>query len=473
MFLNSYRSKAGMFIVSLVLLLVFSSLAAVNSELMKRKISLDAEDASISSLLATVAKMSGCNIVLSAEVGGTQTNNLTDKQENKEKKITVHLKDVPVEQALSLIVKSVGLSYRFVGENTFLVGDKAKINEEVGERSYIINLNYVDASKLVKSFDVLPGKTKAIEGQNALLIQANPETYAEISKRIEELDTPQKQIEIRARLIEVSITDSKKFGIDWSRLNHLTTILAEDPVNADGVGLPYNYTDVTGALTHGNASKYELLPETQYFQKLDGWDNVGHFSRQLTAFDVTVDWLLENNAAKLLTDTRLTAMNGEEAEIFIGEVVPFVVIDNDKEVQVEREQTGIKLKVKPSINKDGQITAKIEPEVSSVTDLVGGYVPRTKQRKVTSTVTVPDGSKIIVGGLLSTTIVTNTNKLPFLGDLPFIGKLFQHKYEKIDTTDLIIEITPRVIDIANEQYELKIDNRLEKELIEKKAETKE
>jgi len=59
--------------------------------------------------------------------------------------------------------------------------------------------------------------------------------------------------------------------------------------------------------------------------------NIGHFSRQLTAFDITIDWLLENNAAHLLTDTRVTALNGEEATLHIGEVIPFVVTDNDKQ----------------------------------------------------------------------------------------------------------------------------------------------
>lgn len=431
--------------------------------LLERKVSIDAEDASVSHILATMAKLSECNIVLSTDTISE------DNIDSDEKKITIHVKDIPIEQALSLVVKTIGLSYKLIGEKTFLVGDKKRIEEEIGERTYLINLNYIDVTKIVKALEILPGKSIAIEGQNAILIRANPQTFAEISKKIEILDVPQKQIEIRARLIEVSVSDAKKLGIDWSKLDHLTTILAEDPVNQNGIGLPYDYFDETGAEPHGNMENdLGVLPEEQYFQKLDGFNDIGHFSRQLTAFDITIDWLLENNAAQLLTDTRVTAMNGEEAEIHIGEVVPFVVTDKEYQLQVEREEAGIKLTIKPTINKDNMITTKIQPEVSSVIELVGGSVPRVKVRRISSTVTVPDGKRIILGGLLNSSIITKTNKIPLLGDIPILGRFFQHKSTIVNNNDLIIEITPRIVDMSAEVTEYEVDERLERKLIKEK-----
>ena len=124
-----------------------------------------------------MAKLSNCNIVLALESSDD------DQDDVRDKKLTIHLKEVPIEQALSLVVKSIGLSYRLIGERTFIVGEKERIEEEVGERSYIINLNYVDAEKVVKAMEHMPGQTVAIEGQNALLVRANPESYAEISKK--------------------------------------------------------------------------------------------------------------------------------------------------------------------------------------------------------------------------------------------------------------------------------------------------
>jgi len=455
------KLSVSILFVSLIFFLFFN-LQAEEYDLLNIKISIDAEDASISHIISTMAKLSGCNIVLAME------SETSERMETEEKKITISLKDVQIEQAISLVVKSIGLSYKLVGEKTFLVGAKERIEEEIGERTYIIYLNYVDVDKIVKALEIMPGQSVAIEGQNAILVRANPETFAEINGKIEEIDVPQKQIEIRARLIEISVNDAKKFGIDWSRLNHLTSILAEDPVTSDGLGLPFNYDETNLTSPHGELTDYGVLPDQQYYQKMDDLSDVGKFSRQLTAFDVTIDWLLQNNAAQILTDTRITALNGEEAEILIGEVVPYVVYDDDNNVQVEREDVGIILKVKPKINADGQITTKIEPEVSSVIELVQGYVPRTKVRRVISTVTVPDGNKIVVGGLLNSQLTTQVNKVPLLGDIPILGNLFKHKYEVVENTDLIIEITPRVVGFEDQNLEYDLDPRLERKLIKEK-----
>jgi type IV pilus assembly protein PilQ len=456
--MKSFNIKASLSFCIIVILLTGSfSLMAAN--LLDNKISLDATDGKVSNIIATMAQMSDCNIVLAMATDEKEGDSAADK------KITIHLKDVPIEQALSLVVKSVGLSYRLIGEKTFIVGDKQKIDEEIGERTYVVHLNYVDATKIVDAMKSMPGMFSEIEGQNALVIRANPETYAEIIKKIEEIDVPQKQIEIRARLIEVHVTEAEKYGIDWQRLNRLTTIIAEDPTNSKGIGLPYGYSDDTGSSPHGDLQDLNVVPDDQYFQKLDGFNDIGHFSRQLTAFDITLDFLLENNAAELLTDTHITSLNGEEGYIHIGEIVPYVVRDEDDEIQVEREEVGIMLRVRPTVNRDNQITTIIEPEVSSVTELVQGRIPRTKVRKITSTVTVPNGQRIVVGGLLSTNIITTNSNLPFLSDIPFIGGLFRHKNISMEKTDLIIEVTPRIVDI-NEEYKIRItDERLDKRIL--------
>jgi type II secretory pathway component GspD/PulD (secretin) len=423
-----------------------------------KKVSYDADDATLSAIFTALARLSGANIVLAVTTS-------SDTGTQGEKKISVHIKDVQIEQAVSLVARSAGLSYRVIGENTFLVGEKAKIMEESGERTYVIPLNNIDAVKISKALTNAPGRTVPIEGQNSLLVVGNPDTYDQIYSMIQAMDVPQKQIEIRVRLIEIQLTSAKKYGIDWSRLNHLTTILAEDPVNGSGAGLPYNFTDATGYLPFGDPTDFEKMPEQQYFQRINGFNDMGHFSRQMSAFDITIDWLLENNAAKLLTDTRVTAMNGEQAVIHIGEEVPYVAKNLENDFTVNTAEIGIMLDVTPMINKDGQITAKISPEVSSIIEFVSGYLPRTKVRKVTSTVTVPDGKKIIVGGLLNSTLTQKTVKLPLLGDIPILGKLFQHRYEAMENTDLIMEITPRLVTDNDPVQEPIVDERLSKRLI--------
>ena len=456
----------------ITLVLVLSFLACITLSAQQRrdpildtKVTFNADDATLSSVFKALSRLSNTNIVLAIDQAGTA--------EKEEKRVTININDVPIETAVSLVASSAGLSYRVIGSNTFLVGQKQNIMEEIGERSDIIFLNNLDAKKVSDALQNTSGKITPLEGQNALMVYGNPETFKEIEKLVKSIDTQQQQIEIRVRLIEVHLNEAQQIGVDWSKLNHLTTILAEDPVNQYGTGLPYNYADATGYLPHGDPTDFGVIPDEQYFQRINGFHDIGHFSRQLTAFDVTIDWLLENNAAQLLTDTRVTALNGELATMHIGEVVPFVVTDKENQLQVERSETGIILNVTPKVNKDGNITMNINPEVSSVTELVGGYIPRTKVRRVSSAVTVPNEHKIIVGGLLNSNITQKINKIPLLGDLPLIGKIFQHRYELVENTDLIIEITPRLVSMQETAPTPKLDKRLTRTLIQYEEEEEE
>ncbi len=463
--IKKFKSHFALILILSFLVCIPLSAQPKRDPLLDTKVTFNADDATLSSVFKALSKLSNTNIVLSVEQAGTA--------EKEEKRVTINIKDVPVETAVSLVASSAGLSYRVIGSNTFLVGQKQNIMEEIGERSNIIFLNNLDAKKVSDALQNTSGKITPLEGQNALMVYGNPETFKEVEQLVKSIDLQQQQVEIRVRLIEVHINEAQQFGVDWSKLNHLTTILAEDPVNQYGTGLPYNYNDATGYLPHGDPTDFGVIPDEQYFQRINGFNDIGHFSRQLTAFDVTIDWLLENNAAQLLTDTRVTALNGELATMHIGEVVPFVVTDKENQLQVERSETGIILNVTPKVNQDGNITMNINPEVSSVTELVGGYIPRTKVRRVSSAVTVPNEHKIIVGGLLNSNITQKVNKLPLLGDLPLVGKIFQHRYELVENTDLIIEITPRLVSMQETSPTPKLDKRLTRTLIQYEEEEEE
>ncbi len=190
----------------------------------------------------------------------------------------------------------------------------------------------------------------------------------------------------------------------------------------------------------------------------------------LTVFIYAKLWRRSNVLTDLLVYEKIYVGTAAAfLRFFFFEIIPFIAEDSEKNIQVEREEVGIKLKVKPKVNRDGFITTKIEPEVSSVLELVGGYVPRTKVRKITTTVTVPDGQKIIIGGLLNSNIVKTVNKVPILGSIPILGYLFQHHVTNINTTDLIIEITPRVVTFDDYNVEYEIDERLEKRLLKEKV----
>jgi len=396
-------------------------------------ITIHAEDAFLPSILAILAKESGYNIV-------------TDPNVNKQDKVSIHLDEVPIEQAINLVVRAVGLSYEVVG-NSFLVADPKKLKEEVGVTTYVVTLKYAAAEDVKSLLQDISDQVQVDIPGNKLLVHASPKKIAEIIQVVEQVDVPAIQIMLETRLIEVAADIEDKTGLDWSKISSYTTVLAENgvPLTTGGGSV------IPDDQTIGN------LPATMPFNRLSGLlekDKTGivpkYFSRQLTAFDLTLDMLLRNNKAEVLADSRLTTINGREASIKLVDIVPYILSSGGVggQVQVQKEEVGIKLNIAPTVNTDGYITVKVEPEVSTIFEFIGpdANIPRVKSRTSSTTIRVKDGESIVIGGLLSNDKKQTTYKLPFFHRLPWLGeKLFTSRSIIERKTDLIIQITPRII----------------------------
>ena len=150
------------------------------------------------------------------------------------------------------------------------------------------------------------------------------------------------------------------------------------------------------------------------------------------------------------------------------DVVPYILSSGGVggQVQVQREEVGIKLRILPSVNSDGYITTHVTPEVSSIYDFIGPdrNIPWIKKRLSTTTVRVKDNETIVIAGLYAGNKTFTENKVPLLWRIPVIGKrLFVHRVEKVTKTDLIIEITPQIIAdnysfIEKKKYHADIEN---------------
>jgi len=150
--------------LSLILVLILSlSALLAQSNPMATKVTFNADDATLSSVLNSLARLSGTNIVLAVDQSGDQ-----DKRD--EKRVTINVKEVPIETAVSLVARTAGLSYRVVSGNTFVVGTKQNLAEEVGEKSYILYLNNLDAKKVATALQHSGGKIVPLEGQNAIKV---------------------------------------------------------------------------------------------------------------------------------------------------------------------------------------------------------------------------------------------------------------------------------------------------------------
>ncbi|HEX7343417.1 MAG TPA: secretin N-terminal domain-containing protein, partial [bacterium] len=163
----------------------------ITSPSLQKLVTIDAEDAFLPSILAILASESGYNIVTGPGV-------------NKEERVTVHLKNTPIEQAMNLVVRAAGLSYELVG-NSFLVAPAKQLKEEVGQTSYVVELQYSSASEVAKMLDDFNAKVQVDTAGNKLLIITSAKVISEIERVIKAVDRPSLQIMLEALLIEVAV----------------------------------------------------------------------------------------------------------------------------------------------------------------------------------------------------------------------------------------------------------------------------
>ena len=410
------------------------------------KINIHAVDTYLPALLQMLAEQSGYNIVTGPNV-------------NEKDKLTIHIEDVPIDQAINMVVRASGLSYEILG-NSILVASQEKLTEDVGITPQVITLQYANAEEVSSLLMNITDQITVDRAGNKLLINASPKKIAEIQSIIEKIDVPAVQIMLEAKLIEVTLSEEDKNGIDWAKLSQFQLILAES-----GMPLDLGNGATTGSLLPGSSFEMDdqgnvletlegqtlgQLPESMTFQRLSGENDFG-LSRQLTAFDITLDLLLKNNKASVLANSQVVTLNGHSATIRMVDIVPYILSSGGVggQVQVQRTEVGVKLDITPTVNTDGFITTTVTPEVSSIYDFIGPdrNIPWEKKRVTTTTVRSQDGESIIIGGLLNGSKINVQSKVPLLWRIPWgIGqRFFTHTSQITSTTDLIIQITPKIV----------------------------
>lgn len=423
------RSRLSIFVsrvmpLGLALALLAGALPA-GAATPEKLISLDAEDAYLPSVLKILAEKGGLNIITGPGVTGDR--------------ISIHMKDVPVEQAVNLVVRAAGLAYERIGTSV-LVADPKSLKEETGLSSYVVELKYADAAEVKTALKQLTDKIEIDRGGNRLIVVTSPRVIAEIAEIVRVIDVPVQQVTLEARIVEVSTDAAKKLGIDWDLLNRQGVLIVE------GQNPP---PSAAGALP--SSLPFESIPKGRDAYK------IGAMSRQAKTFQVALDALISNGNARVLANPKIATLNGREASMLIGTRIPFTVtgvvsgagagagVATQK--LVEREEVGIKLKITPTINPDGYITTVINPEVSSVTGFTGEFndLPIVSTRQASTTVRLKDGNSVIIGGLLSEEKTHNVTKVPILGSIPGLGFLFQHHSITNKKTDLVIEVTPHIM----------------------------
>ncbi len=291
----------------------------------------------------------------------------------------------------------------------------------------IFTLQYANAEAIANRIqnELTPGIGSVFFDMNTnkLFIKDLPDNLPYIRQLIDTLDQKTRQVLIEAKILQISLNDNFKLGVDWNVLTR----------------------QFSGDIDIG--SRFRILSDTDPGGRIT---TTGLVSGDFT-FNGLIEALQTVGKTELLSNPRIMCIDGEEAHILVGSTVPYKTIDT-RDVQgvfttfekVVTVEVGVKLNVTPIINEDGFITMKIRPEVSEVTKFIDN-IPVVDKSESETTVIVKDGVTIVIGGLIKDQKIVTENKVPIVGSIPILGIPFRSKNKINAKTELVILLRPQII----------------------------
>ena len=333
-------------------------------------------------------------------------------------------------------------------------------------------LKYADAKSLEKilknlSENLSGDKSKskiltsieAHEGTNSLVISADPEVMLALENVISNLDIKRAQVLVEAIIVEISDTLAKELGVQilFSGEGSNTPIISQRFGNPNP-----DLTAIVGGEVYNTTSGSSSLPAAaQSLLTLDGFAaGVGKYKKDKESFAAILNVLRKDTDSNVLSTPSILTMDNEESSIIVGQEIPITTgeslgTDNSNPFRtVSREEVGVKLLVKPQINEGNSIRLDIEQEVSSVYGplLIGASEIATNKREIKTVVMVEDTEIIVLGGLISDDVQESERKVPLLGDIPLLGRLFKSTTTSRSKKNLVVFLKPTIVrDVADMQ----------------------
>jgi len=395
------------------------------------RLTINMENSDIRDVLPILGKAGGLNILSSPNVVGN---------------ISASLENVEVDTALDAILRSTGFVARREG-NFVYVGTAedlqimAAADETLGTRVY--RPNYVTALEIEKlitpmlsvGVGVVAISTAAevgipsdstttggdsFAGEEVVLIRDYETILTEIDKVIAEIDQMPLQVAIEAMILSVKLDDRNHLGVDFELLRNRDTIRISS-------GSPLNSL-ITAPFNEG--LKVGFL-DSNVFAFIDALETVGD--------------------TNVIASPRLLCLNKQRAEILIGSELGYVsttVTETAATQTVEFLEVGTHLRIRPFISSDGMIRLEVHPELSqgSVRVEAGFTLPAKEVTKVTTNIMCRSHSTVVIGGLIREDLVTTASQIPVLGNLPFVGPIFRERTEDMERREIIVLLTPRIVD---------------------------
>jgi type IV pilus assembly protein PilQ len=378
--------------ILLIILLLLSAFVRAETAAETELISINLRDVELETALIMLANTAEKNLICDSSVKG---------------KITVIFNDIPFENALNLITDSFNLDYSsqneiiYVSTSEKMAAEKKKV---VSKKYKFQNLSSELAAEILKkNFEEI----KVIDlNSEGLLVNCQEEDLNELEKIISQIDQPQKQIMIKARIEEISRTKIKELGINPNQLSELK-IIKDDA---------------------GNIEK--LKP---------GWPE-------------TLKALNEKGLSNILANPSLMTLDRKKAKLVIGDQIPVKLerVESDKTVStISYIEAGIVLEFLPKIINQKQVLLEIKPSVNSIGQILADGLPAVNSRSAETTVILENGETLAIGGLIKKDELKTIREVPILADLPLLGALFSASENTDIETELIIFITPEIIETEN------------------------
>jgi type IV pilus assembly protein PilQ len=423
------------------------SVARAPQQRQEPRITVTWDKAEISDVVSGFAALSGRTIVLGKGVSG---------------QVTAEIRDKPWSQAFQAILAAQGLSAQEMPGGIIRVDDPtalAELDSLEPLETQVVRVNYARASELGKSIEGIltknRGKVNADTASNSLIITDTKSRLVSIVDFARGLDIRTPQVSIQAKIIFVDRTDLEQLGVkyDLGSSNQFFNKLVQrpDPNGEPGDVYPsnVNVVDLGGNAVSAIANANSDIP-------LSALDLV--FSTALGGYSLTafLSALERVELSDVQAEPVITTLDNKRADIIVGEEVPVRIVDystsggvagQQPRATVSFKETGIRLTVTPHVTNNRQILMSLKTERSSVKPLAAADLGFSIDKQATENqLLVADGETAVIGGLTVTTVQRTRSGIPLLSSLPLIGNLFSFSSNSENRKDLLILVTPRIVD---------------------------
>jgi len=390
---------------------------------LSKPITLEFRDATLKSVFEVMSRTSGINFVF-------------DRDVRADTKINIFVRNNTLDDVVKLILTTNQLERKMLNPNSMLIYPntpaKQKEYRELVVRSfYLANADVKQAVNLVKGM-VKSQDVFIDEKLNLMVVKDTPEAMSVVDKLVRSLDLAEPEVMLDLEVMEVSRTRMQTLGITYP-----TQINFGDPSNA-----PNNSNNNTGTTT-GTSNPLNV-----------------RLSGSLVAYVVNpayvINLLATDSDAKLLANPRVRVKNREKAKVHIGSRVPVITTTSTANVGVSSSvsylDVGLKLDVEPNIYLRDEVAIKVGLEVSNITqtlNIQGTIAYQLGTRNAATVLQIKDGETQILAGLIQDDDRTNAQKVPGLGDIPIVGRLFRNQTDDREKTEIVLLITPRIVRSIN------------------------